>query len=101
MCIRDRRYGHYLLKEDGTAATLTVLSDVDIKRMGIKHARYIGTRDVGGKEFCSYIVIKGSSEYDTREMASFIDGVVTEARELGIDTIPTTEIEKMKEMWNP
>lgn len=95
------RYGHYLLKEDGTAATLTVLSDVDIKRMGIKHARYIGTRDVGGKEFCSYIVIKGSSEYDTREMASFIDGVVTEASELGIDTIPTTEIEKMKEMWNP
>lgn len=95
------RYGHYLLKEDGIAATLTVLSDVDMKRMGIKHVRHIGTHTVGSKEFCSYMIIKGSSEYDTKEMASFIDGVVSEAKELGIDTIPTTELEKMKEMWKP
>lgn len=50
---------------------------------------------------CTYVkVYAGSSEYDTKEMAILIDGIVSEAKELGIDTMTPQEIERMKGEWN-
>lgn len=43
---------------------------------------------------------KGSSMYDTLEMSHLIDGVVSEAKELGIDTRTSDEIERMKQQWH-
>lgn len=42
---------------------------------------------------------RGSSEYDTAEMARLIDGVVFEAKQLGIDTRTPKEIEDIKQAW--
>lgn len=42
---------------------------------------------------------KGSSLYDIKEMAHLVDGVVSDAKELGIDTMTPTELEKMKSSW--
>lgn len=47
-----------------------------------------------------YKVYRGSSTYDTKEMALLIDGTVSDAQELKIDTISPEEIRKMKERWN-
>lgn len=44
-------------------------------------------------------MIKGSSEYDTAEMAHFIDSIVEEAKELGIETSTPDELERMKQEW--
>lgn len=41
----------------------------------------------------------GSSKYDTKEMATFIDGVIQEARDLGIDTDTPEQIRQFKERW--
>lgn len=41
----------------------------------------------------------GSSTYDSKEMSVLIDGVVSEARELGIETLPPDELERMKAQW--
>lgn len=41
----------------------------------------------------------GSSTYNTKEMGVLIDGVVSECKELGIDTVSTEELTKMKELW--
>lgn len=46
-----------------------------------------------------YIVMRGSHTYNSREMAILIDGVISEAEQLGIDTITTTEKDKMLERW--
>lgn len=46
-----------------------------------------------------YIVMRGSHTYNTKEMSILIDGVVSEAEQLGIDTITTTEKDKMLERW--
>lgn len=43
--------------------------------------------------------IKGSHEMDTKEMARLIDATVEEAKDLGIETMTPTDIEKMKQMW--
>lgn len=41
----------------------------------------------------------GSSKYDTKEMATFIDGIIQEARDLDIDTDTPEQIERFKERW--
>lgn len=46
-----------------------------------------------------YIVMRGSHTYNTTEMARLIDGVISEAKELDIETITVTEKDKMLEAW--
>lgn len=41
----------------------------------------------------------GSSTYDSREMAVLIDGVVSECRDIGIETLPPDEIACMNQEW--
>lgn len=41
----------------------------------------------------------GSSTFDSKEMASFIDGIVSECKEMGIETLPPDEIERMRREW--
>lgn len=41
----------------------------------------------------------GCHSYDSKEMSRLIDGLVYEAKQLGIETLPPAEIERMKELW--
>ena len=41
----------------------------------------------------------GSSTYNTKEMSVLIDGVVSEAKEMGIETLPPDQLERMKSEW--
>lgn len=43
---------------------------------------------------------KGSSLYDSREMSDLLDGIISEAQFLGIETDTPDEIERMKATWN-
>lgn len=43
----------------------------------------------------------GSSHYDTKDMADFIDGIVSDAKELGIETETPDELARMKAVWVP
>ena len=52
-----------------------------------------------GDSYTGYAMIKGSSEYDTGEMSRFIDGVISECKELGIQTMTPDEIEELKQKW--
>mgnify|MGYP003209610849 CR=1 FL=1 len=42
---------------------------------------------------------RGSHEYDTAEMAKLIDGTVSDAKELGIETMTPTQLKEIKERW--
>lgn len=41
----------------------------------------------------------GSSEYDSAEMSVFINGIIDDAKELGIETLPPDELERMMTQW--
>ena len=56
--------------------------------------------ELKGKLFKHYKVYKGSSEFDTREMSVLIDGIVSEAKALGIQTETPQKIAEMKSLWN-
>lgn len=52
-----------------------------------------------GRMYRTYILLKGSHEYDTREMTVLIDGVVSEAKGLSIETLTPDELARMKNAW--
>lgn len=88
-----------LLKRYGQSELISVLSHVPIENY-IKYFEEAGESRLNGKDFTHYRVYKGSSEFDTREMSIFIDGVVSEAKELGIQTETPNQIAEMKARWD-
>lgn len=47
-----------------------------------------------GQVFRQYIMLRGSRTYDSREMAILIDGAISEAEQLGIQTLTPAELER-------
>lgn len=88
-----QKYGYIYQDEEGYI-TVTVKADVDMSKIQ-GHWKFIR----GNGRFKSYLMIKGSSEYDTAEMAKFIDAIIQEAKELDIETATPDEIERMKAAW--
>ncbi|MCM1191993.1 MAG: hypothetical protein NC123_18255 [Butyrivibrio sp.] len=83
------RYG-ILYEDSGGYITVTVKASVDMRKV---EGHWQLVRDNG--TFKAYAMIKGSSQYDTKEMSRFIDGIVSDAKELDIETLPPDELERM------
>lgn len=87
-----------MLKRYGQSDIVAVLSKIDVS-MFFKYYEKIGKSISNGEEYNHYQVFRGSSEYDKREMAILIDGVVSECKELDIETLPPEELKSLKESW--
>ena len=48
-----------------------------------------------GQMFRTYVMMKGSHELDSREMAILLDGTIQEAEQLGIETLTPAERERL------
>lgn len=98
--IRESKETVYLdmLKRYGQSEIISVLAHIPIGEY-IKYCEEAGESTLNGKTFKHYKVYKGSSEFDTREMSIFIDGIVSEAQELGIETKTPDEIARLKSLW--
>lgn len=88
-----RSYGTLYEDEEGYI-TITVKTSVPVEKLG---GHWLRIRD--NNQYAGYAMIKGSSEYDTAEMSKFIDGIVSECKEQGIQTMTPDEIEEMKQKW--
>lgn len=60
----------------------------------------LGEIKVNGETGHQLQVYFGSSTFDTHEMQVFLDGVVSECKELGIETMPPAELERMVNAWD-
>lgn len=87
-----------MLRHYGQSEIISVLSDINISGY-FKYFDEIGKGSVEGKQFTHYRIYKGVSEFDSREMAILIDGVVHEAEQLDICTLSSAEIERLVEQW--
>lgn len=83
-----KRYGQ------GGAVSVEQKYAEDFKR-SYKYNEYLGASDLNGKTFEHFRFWVGSSEYDTEEMSILIDGVVYEAKNLGIETMPPEELKSL------
>jgi hypothetical protein len=80
---------------------ISVVSDaVDIiYRATQNHCCEVGESELNGKVFKHLAILIGSSQYDSKSMAILIDGIVSEAKELDIETMPPAELAGLKEEW--
>ena len=60
----------------------------------------LGEISVNGTTGHQLQVYYGSSTFNTKEMSVFIDGIVSECKELDIETLAPEELERMKAAWN-
>lgn len=52
-----------------------------------------------GINYRTYVMLKGSSRYDSAEMAHLLDGLISECKQLGIETATPEELERMKQLY--
>ena len=83
---------------DEEVPPITVIADVDMSKFS-DHFFKFDTRRIGDKDFNCYLRVKGSSEMDSKEMSRLIDGVVLEAKQLGIETMTPDQIAEMNARW--
>ena len=83
-----------MLKDYGQSEIVSMLSSISPRVL--KYYEVIGTGIVNRKEFTHYKVFVGSSDFDTKEMKIFIDGIIQECHQLGIETLTPDEIARMK-----
>lgn len=61
--------------------------------------RELGEVTVNGKTGIQLQCYFGSSTYNTKEFSVLLDGVVSECKEIGIETLPPDEVESLKALW--
>jgi hypothetical protein len=89
-----REYGQYEYIDD-KIPTYSVSADyietmLNREDIHFKHVGWDGDR-------ARLAVMRGSHTYNTAEMSHLIDGTVSEAKELGIETLPPEELKRMYE----
>ncbi len=65
---------------------------------------YGNSHDIIGesKQHPEYTFVRlylGSSTYDTHEMSVFLDGIIADAEELGIETLTPSKLAELKALW--
>ncbi|MBR2385698.1 recombination protein NinB [bacterium] len=88
-------YGTIAQDERGLKVGFKALEGIPIEQF-VKYAKPIGYEIEGGKKFIKYIVYKETHTLDSAEMAFLIDGVIQEAKQLGIETLTPAELETLK-----
>jgi len=84
-----------MLKHYGQREVVSMLSSINPNGY-FKYYEEIGKGIVNNKEFTHYFIFKGSSEFNTKEMTIFIDGIIQECENLGISTLTPDEIARMR-----
>lgn len=89
------RYGYPEII-DNNLVTITLREDIDPNTLDV-HLKSTGhiTTNSKGTRFINYLMIRGSHTYNTAEMSHLITGVISEAHEMGLETITPAEKERM------
>ena len=88
------RYGVTEVNEDGIPVMFSMRSDIDPVELGEMYVDPIDTE--GG--FTTYRVLKGSSKMNSSEFKCLVDGLISECKELGIETLPDDELARLFEI---
>lgn len=88
---------------DGRLMTVTIPDTEKAEREALRaetyHIRPTSQVLMGTKKqmFRTYVMLRGSSTYDTNEMTILLDGLIQEAQSLGIETITPAELEEIRQ----
>lgn len=99
-----RRYGQNLMI-DGAGVYIRIPDTEKAEETALEASEYHirPTSEVvsgnQGVNYRTYVMLKGSHQYDTEEMSQLIDGLVEECKAMGIETLPPEELAQMMEAY--
>lgn len=90
-----------MLKRYSRSFTFVIVKPNAVEKAKESFRTYVdlGEVKVNGTEGHQLQVYFGSHLFDTKEMSVFLDGIILECKELGIETMTPDEIERMKSAW--
>ena len=94
------RYGQQDFLDEGKP--VIIKTNIDVEKMleqEFLHCQPCGSKYENGSEVVFYKVFRGSHTYDSKEMSILIDGAVSEAKEMGIETMSPDQIKRMVSSW--
>ena len=86
-----------MLKRYGQGGLLSIeKSKADEVLRAIDYWEHKGEGFTNGRDFIHVMVYIGSSKYNSKEMDVFVQGIVSEAKDLGIETLTPDELAKLE-----
>ena len=93
-------YGTDWLDDEGKQVYVLMKDNDKYLRKETEHYRPTdAVEDRKGTLYRWFVLLLPSHLMDSKQMSELIDGTVSEAQELGIDTRTPDEIERMKSLW--
>lgn len=93
-----KSYGTLARDENGDLIGAMLPADADIDRF-YPYTRNYKTVWQDGREYSCYLFYERTRDLNTAQMAHLIEGTVTEAKNLGIETKPKEELESLLGAW--
>ena len=88
------QYGTIARDEKGLMVGVMIPASVDITKI-YKYAKWYQAKEMDGKDYNCYIFYKETHTLTVDEMHKLLCGVVQEAEDLGIETKPPAEVERL------
>ena len=85
-----------MIKRYSQREYISVLEQVDIEKYGIRYYDEGVNFTQNGKRFKSYIIYENSSDMNKLEFSILVNGIVSEAQEMGIETLTPEQIALLK-----
>lgn len=92
-------YGTPATDKNGNKVIVKLPSSVNVNDF-YEYSKFIAEKEEKGLKLSYYLFYKQTHTLDTKEMARLIDGVVEEAKQLGIETMTSEQIENLKSLWS-
>lgn len=100
--LRTDKWNVYLqmLKRYGKYTYICVKPNVvDAVKAQWRECEVVGETTINGKEAVQMLCYFGSSTYNTKEFSVLLDGVISEMREMGLQTPASQEMERALKQW--
>lgn len=95
-------YGQPELMENGEYWTIHSNMDfVQLWEHETPHVKFSDVHIQDGNIMYEYVVMRGVATYTKKEMSRLIEHTAYEAKDLGIETLPPEELNRMMNSWRP
>lgn len=100
---KEEVYKEYI-KHKGIYRVITIAKEAAPTFMKVWSERGLGwiceTSETKIAGLVDVVAYYGSSSYNTKQMAGFIDYIIEEAKALDIEVLPPDEVERLKSLWD-
>ncbi len=89
-----------MVLEYGVLEVVSIREDAwESAKRAFDYCKEIGRSQLNGKTYVHARIGVGTHNYNTKEMSQFINGLVAEAKELGIETLDEIRLQEMIDRW--